>query len=493
MRSKPKDRRLYWRGDVLWCRVVGTIGVIERRSTKCRSEEAAIAVANDLERRAVDPTYAAASATTLSGVIRGYFADLDRRGRAVATKEIAEQKCGHFVRIWGAEMPIVKVSARLVNEYIDQRMGPAEGASQHTVKLELGHLRQMLAIARHVGTFHEETSRILPPFFSSKHKPRKRWPTPEEMNALLPELEPERAAHVVYILATGARREESFRAQRSDTDWARAVVRIHGTKTELADDDVPITVVNAPLLRWALEKAPGKGTLFAPWGNLSRDLAVACKRAGIPRLTPNDLRRGFARWHLLAGVDIQKVSKMLRHATDKLAQTTYAKATGAEIGALAAPQIHTVPSVPYLYAAGADSVSERPSSPAETAGKAAPPREFESLTFALGKRAAFMVSPEDSAKSGDAPAPIVPETYVPGRTSFSGKDVGGAVSSRPSDPEQGPLGGWVAATKPPAFSVGYRFELESEDASSDRELARQAGEIRGLRFLVAEMRAGGAA
>lgn len=414
MRAKLTDRRLYWRGSVIWARVIGPTGRIDRFTTKCRSEAAAIAAANDLERRATDPTYAAASTSSLDGMIRAYFADLDRRGRSASTKKIARQKVGHFGRIWGLNMRVVHITARLVLEYIDARK--SEGVTDHTIKLELGHLRQMLAIARHVGTFHEESSRILPPFFSKKHKPRERWPTPAEMAALLPELEPSRAAHVVYILATGARREESFRARRVDADFVRGVVHVHGTKTKLADDDVPITRVNEPLLRFALSNAPGADRLFHPWGNLSRDLDAACARAKIPKLTPNDLRRGFARWHLLAGIDVQKVSKMLRHATDKLAQTTYAKATGEEMGALIAPQIRQLPDVSFLYVETTQNGTVRTGMHDGSAINQAPPREFESLTNALGKRPQTTPFEPNSREVGINDCWFVRELYADVRT-----------------------------------------------------------------------------
>lgn len=450
MQPKPHDKRLYWRGDVLWCRVLGTAGRIVRKTTHCHDELAAVAVANRLERGAADPTYAAASATTLTGCLNRFFEDLTRRKRSKATLAKAKQKVGHFVRLWGAKLPLVRITATLLLEYIDKRQ--KEGAKDITIKDEYEHLGRALKIAIHLGVFHEQLERIFPPFFSSKHKPKKRWPTPDEMTAVVGQLPSWRAAQLVYIVATGARRGESERALRDDTDWTRRVVHIHGTKTEAADDDIPITTVNEPLLRWALEHAPGSDLLFRPWGKLNRDLAAACVRAEVPKLSPNDLRRGFARWHLLAGVDVQKVSKMLRHTTDKLAQTTYAKATGEEVGVLAGPQIHTLPKVgflrlqtrdsgvPNLYPESTISTDSDSNEPPETSMKPAPPTRFERVTFALGMRCE---NPPPNPRSignrlvwprraGRAPAASVPVAYL-WRPENSRENLGGhAVGSRES-------------------------------------------------------------
>jgi integrase len=357
-RPRPKDKRLYWRGDVLWCRVFG-----RRSSTACRDEQAASAVANDLERRSVDPTYARAHQATLGGALKMLKADLVRRGSAEATKRKASEKVGHFVAIWGTELPLAKIDAPRVTAYVDLRL--EQGAKPITVKDELGHLRQALLLARHAGTYHLEVSSIFPPFFSGKHKPRKRWPTPAEMALLLPQLEAHRAAHVVWMLGTGSRLGESFRARREDVDLERGLVHIRGTKTVASEDDVPITAVNEPLIRFALERAIGDKELFASWGNLNRDLAAACARAGIAKLTPNDLRRGFGSWHRLAGVDLDGVALLLRHTTSKLAETTYAKVRGDEVRRLVEPQVRTLPSMAFLGGElvqdwRADDAQERP-------------------------------------------------------------------------------------------------------------------------------------
>jgi hypothetical protein len=123
-RTRPKDKRLYWRGDVLWARVFG-----KRSSTGCRDEQAASAVADDLERRSKDPTYARAHQATLAGALSMLLADLDRRGRSAATKKKASQKrsqnpvsveeSGEVTRSPAAIVPAVYVAAL----YIDPR-GP---------------------------------------------------------------------------------------------------------------------------------------------------------------------------------------------------------------------------------------------------------------------------------------------------------------------------------------------------------------------------------
>ena len=338
MHAKLRDKRLYWRGGTIWARVLGPAGRIIRKTTKCTDEAAAVSKANDFERVASDPNYAAAKATTLAAAVTSYLADKKRRGAADATLQIAATKMGHFARLWGVDLPMLRVNAQLVSEYIDKRLAEPH-VSRHTVYLELGHLRQTLKVATHLGTFHTPLERVLPPYFTSGHKPKDRWPTPAELTALLPHLPPKRAAHVMYFAATGARLGEAMRARREDTNFERRLVHLRGTKTEAADDDIPITKVNESMLRWSLDHAPGKDLLFHPWLKLHRDLAAACVRAGIAKITPNDLRRAFAKYHRLAGVDVTTVSKLLRHTTDKLAQTTYAKVSGNEVGDLANVQI----------------------------------------------------------------------------------------------------------------------------------------------------------
>jgi hypothetical protein len=202
--------------------------------------------------------------------------------------------------------------------------------------------------------------------------------------ALLQNLEPHRAAHVAFIVATGARRAESFRACREDVDPKGLTIRIRGSKTERANDRVPITGLTRDFVLFAIQKAPSDVPLFAPWGKMNRDIAAACVRAGIDRVSPNDLRRAFGKWHRLAGATAEQVGLLLRHTTDTLAQTTYAKVSAADIG----EALREMPgmSVPDLYAGDAQTAPYDPNTSAPNTGKQASPTRFELVTPGLGNQ-----------------------------------------------------------------------------------------------------------
>lgn len=91
--------------------------------------------------------------------------------------------------------------------------------------------------------------------------------------------------------------------------------------------DVPI--VSAPqrdLLRYALEHAEGvNGALFLPWGNVRRDLHAACDRIGIPRCSPNDLRRTCATWLRADGASPDVISPVMGHADSRMVERVYGR------------------------------------------------------------------------------------------------------------------------------------------------------------------------
>jgi hypothetical protein len=70
------------------------------------------------------------------------------------------------------------------------------------------------------------------------------------------------------------------------------------------------------------------------WASASNNLGRVCKRAGIPHLSPKDLRRTASSWMMADGIPQTLISRWMRHANDTMVRTTYGQLTADELGAL---------------------------------------------------------------------------------------------------------------------------------------------------------------
>jgi hypothetical protein len=94
-----------------------------------------------------------------------------------------------------------------------------------------------------------------------------------------------------------------------------------------------VVAFSAPLLGHALTYAEGEnGLLFRPWGNVRRDLAAACARAGIPPVTPNDLRRTYATWWRHHGVATHDIAALLGHRDSRMVERVYGRTDAQSLG-----------------------------------------------------------------------------------------------------------------------------------------------------------------
>jgi len=66
---------------------------------------------------------------------------------------------------------------------------------------------------------------------------------------------------------------------------------------------------------------------------MGRDLPAAAKRAGVPRVTANDLRRTFASWLVQAGVSLYVVSRLLGHKSTRMVELVYGQLDDATLAA----------------------------------------------------------------------------------------------------------------------------------------------------------------
>jgi integrase len=187
------------------------------------------------------------------------------------------------------------------------------------------------------------------PEFEDDYTPRERRLTLAEVGRLLEslmvrdnaqaeELASNRAMCVAFIVATGARWAEVMRAELGDIDFGAGLVRLRGSKTKRATRDVPMTRLTRDAIALVALEAERwdwrRGRLFRGWSNVIRDLAVACRQAGVPRATPNDLRRTFGSWLRAAGAPLDAIAMAMGHADSRMVERVYGRINTAELSRL---------------------------------------------------------------------------------------------------------------------------------------------------------------
>lgn len=343
-----REWRLYERGDskYYYARRVCE-GEDERKSTGFSNRKDAEDVIRRWNRLAADPTNATAQTATLEGAVTRALL-LVRRDRSPATFRSYSEKGGHLLRILGGSTPLASLSTASIQDYIAERRMTrtcrrheggdrvlfAEpcacqmGVSDATIKKELTVLRLALKAAREARWINSEQERIVPSLRVQYH-PRERWLSVDEAESLCAYLAerfgPGRAAHARFIIGTGCRLSESVVACREDFDGRN--IHLRGTKTKGSNRMVPVTLIALPWLQSALACAPnqGLGRLFHRWTNVQRDLKLACKAIGILPVSPNDLRRTYASWHIQSGLSTEEVAKLLGHTGPQMVQRVYGR------------------------------------------------------------------------------------------------------------------------------------------------------------------------
>jgi integrase len=274
--------------------------------------------------------------------VTDFLAHLGTTKRAKATARMYRQKCGHLTRVFGADRKLADVTAVSVDQFILRRL--EEGAARTTVGKELTALRQTLKLAKRHGAYPFDMAAVMPHDFKIEAVARRRALTWEEFSALVPAVAEHHKKHagmVVFFVATGARKSEAESARGEDIDWERWTIRIRGTKTETADDTIPIAEpFRALFTQWVPRR---KGELWGEWANMVRDLGAACRRAKIDRVTANDLRRSMATLLRRSGVSVDVLARLLRHADSRMVERVYGRIGAEATGRVLAAQLAAGP------------------------------------------------------------------------------------------------------------------------------------------------------
>lgn len=337
--------------NLFWTRIPGQ----GRVSTGLSDREAARIWRSRKLREAADPAHAAATRTTVAAMIaQAIDAVRLREGRGggpITDKTIRyyEDKLAPFARLLGEERPLLEVDYDVIGgEYIVPRKregGSTAGTTvtKSTMGKELKALRFALKIQRARGAYPHDVDHVTRlRAFASKGKECTRaleWP---EVGALLLAFgnygrkagklnarqllqQTMRVQQVAWHVVTGGRFTESEGAEMKDHDLVNWRVFIRGTKTVKSRGWIPIAPAFRPLLGLALSGRPKTGKLFRPWSNFNRALKRAAERAGIERLSTNDLRRTHMTMLSNAGIPNEALKNVSRHATTVMLDRHYVR------------------------------------------------------------------------------------------------------------------------------------------------------------------------
>jgi integrase len=481
--------RLYKRGSVWWGWCFDAHGRRHAFSTRCTDKRAAEVALRERERRVADPTYAATHAATIESALKRLLVDREQRGRALGTLAMYRVKAGHVARVLGAETRLVRVTASVVDGYVDQRL--KEGAARNTVQKELVTIRAMLKVAKRRGEFIGDIGAVMPDGFDARYQPRKRFLTAEEAQKLFAELTPDRAARVAFILATGARWGETERACLGDVDLARGTVHLRGTKTEAAARVVPVVAWGNELLEHAEEHAEGtNGALFTPWGSVRRDLAAAWKRANIPAVSPNDLRRTYGTWLRTGGVEPHLIGVAMGHRGSRMVERVYGRMPHESLGATLRQRLGDCSG--YVATTRRTESSERPqrqpapSQPSELSRASVPRAGIEPATRGFSIPVSRLVLKPDRS-------PIRSQATSPSRASMPQRTRNCRLPIRIRRPRSAPRPALNAA--PDAHPVAREAELHLSAHGGRRAVGGGGGDAAAVFFAAVafEFAAGGVA
>ena len=334
--ARQRKSNLYLRGKIWWCWFYDHRGNQVRKSTHQQERELAHASALLVQNEylASPPEY---ERVTIELSIARYLAKCERSERAEGTMQQYVSKAKHLLRLLGADCSINELRLSHIEQYIDTRLveikrkRPNSTRAIATIGKELGLLRSSLRyMAKQRGPdgfklYRYETDEIFPEGVIGNYKPRDRALSLNEYHALYVALTPERREYLQAFCGLGTRDSELYRITPVDIEPHVNRVRIPGTKTEAAERWLqPPPELFAMLLRRS-STTPLGDPIFPRWLNVRRDLEVACKRAGIAKVSPNDLRRTFASWQAEAGVPEAVTASLMGHTSSQMVRRVYGR------------------------------------------------------------------------------------------------------------------------------------------------------------------------
>jgi integrase len=332
--AKRLRRGYWWRSGYIHTRdpVTG-----KRTSTGCVDPTAAELWRAGRERIAADPIHARASTATLGRWSQRVLA-VKTAERKEGTAHMYGVKLGQLNRLLGSDTPMSAFNPPeggvLVDAYIAKRRD--EGVKPNTIGHELVALRQVLKYAKRAGEYGGDISAVMPIGFSREYEPVERVLAEEDLAKLFAALRSdEQRAWVCMALVFAADPADVHRMRPEDYDPAQALFHVRGTKNRARDAWLPIIDEFRELFEYAYPLLP------LNWDRASKGVPEACLRAGIPHVSPKDLRRTTITWMAEHGVAQDMASRFARHIGDQMVRKIYARVKPRALGRIIRSQLGT--------------------------------------------------------------------------------------------------------------------------------------------------------
>jgi integrase len=198
-----------------------------------------------------------------------------------------------------------------------------DGVSNSTAKTELEFLRACLR-----WHYKGEAPAIwLPP----ESKPRERYLTKAEVNAVLDGIEtPHAKLFVIMAVTTGARMGALLDLKWDQVHWDTGTVDLNPAGREITNKRRTVVPLNSRAIEALAEAKRAARTDYVieyadgPVKSVKKALAAASRRAGVP-FSAHDLRRTAGVWMAEANVSMDKIAQFLGHTNPRLTVKHYAR------------------------------------------------------------------------------------------------------------------------------------------------------------------------
>jgi integrase len=308
--TAEQPRRWYWRAmrgrkETIWA----------GRATRDEAEASVLSIAVRLAggediRRGLD-----CEAQTVADVLAYYLGDCQERVEAGQLKETTlkgykSQRAR--IRLALGPVLVVRLSSREVERWVRGQL--SRGAAPLTVRGDIILLRAALKWAASVGLC--EPAELAWPRVAADRVREKPTPTREQVFAVWQELAswPDEQDAFLFLASTGARQGELNGLLWKDVDLRGEQVALIGTTGRRL---IPVAGDCLAMLRRRRMASLSVGPVFGSRARgitlCQRKLPVACKAAGVPRLTPHALRRFVSSELIEQGTDPRTYEAIMGH------------------------------------------------------------------------------------------------------------------------------------------------------------------------------------